>query len=65
VILPDATNTLLFADLGTVIDAMLQEDPPPQLVSDLEQARPLGTVGISTKRDGDLTRAQVKLTFRG
>jgi hypothetical protein len=65
VILPDATNTLLFADLGTVIDALLQEDPPPQVVSDLEQARPLGSVGISTKRDGDLTRAQVKLTFRG
>jgi hypothetical protein len=65
VILPDATNTLLFADLGTVIDAMLQEDPPPEVVSDLEQARPLGSVGISTKQDGDLTRAQVKLTFRG
>ncbi|TXL57719.1 DUF3352 domain-containing protein [Aeromicrobium terrae] len=65
VILPDATNALLFADLGTVIDALLQEDPPPDVVADLEQARPLGTVGISTKRDGDITRAQVKLTFRG
>lgn len=64
VVLPNAASTVLFLDLGTIIDALLEEDPPADLAADLTQAKPLGALGISTGRTGDVTHALIKVSFR-
>ncbi|MET1062598.1 MAG: hypothetical protein ABWX71_06855 [Aeromicrobium sp.] len=64
-VVPDAegSSSGLFVDIGAIIDALQQADPPDDLAKDLEEASDLSAFGLSVGEDDDHSTLRLRLAL--
>lgn len=59
----DDTVAALFVDVGTILDKLLEADPPDDVRQDLEDGKAVEAVGVSTAIDGDHAKFSLRVSF--
>jgi hypothetical protein len=65
-VIPDGENASagLYVNIGTIIDKLLDADPPADVRKGLEKASKLSAVGISSGRQDDRAMTRMRVSFR-
>jgi hypothetical protein len=60
----DSTSGGFYLDIGTILDKLLQADPPADIRDGIESAKALSAVGVSTsQQDGDRALTRLRVSF--
>ncbi|KQX74049.1 DUF3352 domain-containing protein [Aeromicrobium sp. Root472D3] len=54
----------LYVDIGTILDRLLEADPPADVRKGIESAKALRALGASSTTDGDRSLTRVRLSFK-
>ncbi len=66
-VIPDGDSAYggLYVNIGTILDKLLEADPPPDVRSGIEQASSLSALGASvSQQDGDRSLTRLRLSFK-
>ncbi len=65
-VIPDGDDAVggLYVDIGTVLDKLLEADPPDDVREGIESAKALSAVGASSTTDGDRSLTRLRVSFR-
>ncbi|MEV7397840.1 hypothetical protein [Aeromicrobium sp. NPDC092404] len=59
----DDTAFGLFVDVGTILDKLMEADPPDDVAKDIEEARTVKAVGLSGGKDGEHSVFSLRVSF--
>ncbi|KAA1380234.1 DUF3352 domain-containing protein [Aeromicrobium fastidiosum] len=61
----DSTSGGVYVNIGTIIDKLLEADPPADVRQDIESAKALSAVGVSTSEQGeDRSLVRLRVAFK-
>ena len=61
----DSTSGGVYVNIGTIIDKLLEADPPADVRKDIEAAKALSAVGVSTSvQDDDRSLVRLRVAFK-